>query len=276
MEVRYKETDNYYASESKKEKVTTDEKPADADPPVEEPPADVSVPDNPPAGEPALDDEPDAGDVIVDSDIGENAPGVGIDLQTANQLKEEVITEHLTEEEKETVASGAALEIILSVEDAGDTVSQQDKLAAESILAGTEYELGQYLSIDIVKLIGGQQAGMIAELSTLISITIEVPENLRKENRVFAVLRVHDGAAEILEDQDDDPQHRYCPYRQIFHICYYISGCSSGRQQESAYRRSSCDNSLYRCNNGDDRFKKTQISDYFIALKPTVEFRRLY
>ena len=54
-------------------------------------------------------------------------------------------------------------------------------------------------------MINGQQVGKITELNALISITIDIPEELRAENRVFAIVRVHDGIAEILEDLDNDP-----------------------------------------------------------------------
>ena len=54
-------------------------------------------------------------------------------------------------------------------------------------------------------MIDGQQVGKITELNAPISIIIDVPEELIAENRVFAIVRVHDGIAEILEDQDNDP-----------------------------------------------------------------------
>lgn len=148
---------------------------------------------------------PDSGSVTVDSDSGENAPHVSVNEDSAAKLKEEVIAEHLTDEEREAIANGASLEIILSVEIAEATVSGEDKQSTEAIIADTEYTVGQYLSIELLKLINGELSDRITELKTPISITIEIPEELRGENRAFAIVRVHDGKAEILEDQDNDP-----------------------------------------------------------------------
>ena len=159
--------------------------------------------DQPPVTDP--DTDTDAGNVNVDSNSGENAPRVSIDGETAQKLEEEVMTERLTEEEREAVANGADLDIILSVEDAGNTVPAEDKQAAETVMADNGYVIGQYLNIDLLKLINGELSGRITRLNTPISITIEIPDGLRGENRAFAIVRVHDGKAEILEDQDNDP-----------------------------------------------------------------------
>ena len=179
-------------------------KPSEPKPEPSEPKPTEPEPSEPMPAEPVPDD-PDAGNVYVDSSSGENAPDVNIDADSAKQLKEEAIAYHLTDEEKAAVADGADLDIILSVEDAGDTVSAEDKQAAETVIADTSYILGQYLNIDLLKLINGEQVGKITELNTPISVTIEVPETLRGENRAYAIVRVHEGAAEILEDQDSNP-----------------------------------------------------------------------
>ena len=144
---------------------------------------------------------PDSSNVIVDS----NTPDVSIDEESAAKLKEDVIANHLTAEEKAAVENGASLEIILSVEIAETTVSEGDRQTAEAVLANTEYTVGRYLSIELLKVIDGQQVGKITELNAPISIIIDIPEELKAENRVFAVVRVHGGVAEILEDQDTNP-----------------------------------------------------------------------
>ena len=85
------------------------------------------------------------------------------------------------------------------------TVSAEDRQVAETAITDTAYTVGQYLSIDIFKLINGQQVGKITELGMPISVAIEVPEALRGADRAFAIVRVHDGVADILKDQDNDP-----------------------------------------------------------------------
>ena len=146
-----------------------------------------------------------AGNVTVDSASGENAPNVTISEETSTKLKEEVIAEHLTPEEKAAVENGADVDIILSVENAGDTVPAKDRQVTEAVLTNTEYTLGMYLNIDLIKLINGQQVEKITELNTPIRVTIEIPKEFRIANRAFAIVRVHDGVAEVLEDTDNDP-----------------------------------------------------------------------
>ena len=146
----------------------------------------------------------DAGNVTVNSKSGKNAPGVTISGETSTKLKEEIIAEHLTPEEKAAVANGDNLDVILVVE-AEYTVPAEDKQVTEAVLTNTEYNIGMYLNIDLIKLINGQQVGKITGLNSPINVTIEIPENLRNENRAFAIVRVHDGVAEILKDIDDDP-----------------------------------------------------------------------
>ena len=147
----------------------------------------------------------DAGNVNVDSASGENAPNITISEETSSKLKEEAIAEHLTPEEKATVASGDDLDIILMVEDAGDSVPAEDRQVTEAVLTNTEYTIGMYLNIDLIKLINGQRVGKITEISSPINVTVEIPEVLRSANREFVIVRVHNGTAEILEDVDSDP-----------------------------------------------------------------------
>ena len=149
--------------------------------------------------------DPSEGNITVDSESGANAPDVSISEETSSNLKAEVIASHLTPEEKERIDNGETLDIILMVEDAGNTVPATDKQAAEEAVLTSKYTLGMYLKIDLIKKINGQQVGKITEINSPIRITIEIPENLRNNNRKFVIVRVHNGVAEILEDIDNDP-----------------------------------------------------------------------
>ena len=136
---------------------------------------------------------------------GENAPKVTIGEESLNKLKEEVIAEHLTDEEKAAVENGATLDVFLSIEVVEGELSAANKQAAEAFLANSVYAVGIHLNIELIKLINGQPTGKITEINTPISVTVEVPEELRSVNRVFAVVRVHNNEAEILKDTDNDP-----------------------------------------------------------------------
>ena len=175
-------------------------------PATTQPPASTTTPA--PTTQPSSTTAPPADNstsIALSANSGANAPAVGISSAVANQLKNEVIASHLTDAEKASVENGAKLEIVISVEDAGATVPAAEKSSVESAAAASSYTVGQYLNIDILKYIDGQQTGKISDLNAPISITVDVPNGLKSNGRSFAVLRVHDGAAELLRDTDTEP-----------------------------------------------------------------------
>lgn len=110
----------------------------------------------------------------------------------------------LTEEEKRQVQNGTDIRIVLEVQDAGNTVSGSDQAAIQQAL--NSFTVGQYLNIDLYKLIGSDRTN-ITETEKEIRIVITVPDSLKNADsskaRTFAVIRVHDGRTEILTDLDN-------------------------------------------------------------------------
>lgn len=144
-------------------------------------------------------DDNDKGQIITDIEKGENAPAVGI--STSEKQLEDML---LTDSEKQQVETGTDIKIILNVQDAGDTVSPSDRSAAETAL--NDYSMGQYLDISLYKLVGEHRTD-ITETKKKITITIAVPDALKNtdsnKTRNFAIIRVHDGKVEILNDLDN-------------------------------------------------------------------------
>ena len=122
----------------------------------------------------------------------------------------------LTPEEKQQAQDGTDIRIILHVEDASERVSAEEKAFVEANLSG--YAIGQYLDISLYKMIGESRT-QITSTTGKIRIMLEIPESLRLSEsggtnaqtaeegirtRQFAILRIHDGQAEILPDLDDN------------------------------------------------------------------------
>ena len=147
---------------------------------------------------PATGAEP--GNVTPEVKPGENAPETNISTP-AGELREML----LTDDEKQQVQNGTDVKIILEVKDAGSTVSNSDKAAIQQVLNG--FTVGQYLNIDLYKLIDGDRTDM-HETAEKIRIVINVPDSLKntdsKKTRTFAVIRVHNGNAELLTDLDNN------------------------------------------------------------------------
>ena len=115
----------------------------------------------------------------------------------------------LTQEEKELADVGANIKIVLDIEDAQNTVSAADKAVVESALntdAAQGFTVGQYLDVNLFKIINDNRSA-IRETNEKILVTIAVPERLKNTDanrtRAFAVVRVHNGVAEVLSDLDD-------------------------------------------------------------------------
>lgn len=116
----------------------------------------------------------------------------------------------LTKEEKQKAAGGTDVKVVLDVKDASAFVSAADKALVEKALNGSlakGYTLGQYLDISLYKVIGNSR-NLITETNGKIRVTINVPDSLKNtdaaKTRTFAVIRVHDGKAELLADLDDN------------------------------------------------------------------------
>ncbi len=116
----------------------------------------------------------------------------------------------LTKEEKQKAAGGTDIRIVLDVKDASAFVNASDKALVEKALNGSlakGYTLGQYLDISLYKVVGNSR-NIITETDGKIRVTIDVPDSLKNtdaaKTRTFAVIRVHDGKAELLADLDDN------------------------------------------------------------------------
>lgn len=146
-----------------------------------------------------------AGKVDVEVPPHENVPAVKLSTPES-ELKDTV----LTEPEKQQVAAGTNIRIVLDVKDAENTVDSADRALVEEKLesdaAAKGFSKGQYLDISLVKIVG-ETSSAISKTDREITITVAVPEHLRNvdsaRTRTFAVIRVHGGAAEILNDLDD-------------------------------------------------------------------------
>ncbi|MCM1101401.1 MAG: InlB B-repeat-containing protein [Clostridium sp.] len=143
----------------------------------------------------------EAGKVDTAVQTDGKAPDTQI-FTSAEELKDML----LTEEEKQQVQDGTNIRIVLEVQDAGDTVSDADKTAIANAL--NAYTVGQYLNIDLYKVVGDDRTD-ITETTHKIRIVIDVPDGLKSADdavtRTFGILRVHAGQVDELTDLDGDP-----------------------------------------------------------------------
>lgn len=204
-EIRIKDTDNTFSSESVKFRIKA-YSPASSNPGSGEDDAGESsgTGDDPGtennAGTGNISGTGNSGMIRKEVEKNENVPDTQFFMTT-----DELAAVVLTDSERQSVKSGTDVKILLIVEDASDIVSSQDKAVMDQ--AKGKFEIGQYLNISLVKIIGDSREE-IAKTNGMVRITISVPDELKNtsstQTREFAVIRVHNGEAVILSDLDTD------------------------------------------------------------------------
>lgn len=147
--------------------------------------------------------------------IGYEAPDGSISMEVQhkdnvpdtklNASVDELAKAVLTPEEQEELKNGADIKIVLIVSDATKTVPTADKEKVEAAIKELDgYELGQYLDLNLLKIIGSSEGVKITQTNKPIRVTFEIPSELR-EKAEYSVIRVHGGTVTILPDLDSDP-----------------------------------------------------------------------
>ena len=150
--------------------------------------------------------DPDAGKLEAGVETDGKAPGAQL-AASAAELADCV----LTPEEKQQWKDGADVRIVLDIKDGADSIAGGDKALVEEKLAQagevSGYKVGQYLDVSLFKVIDGSSSA-ITKTSSKLKITIAVPDSLKggAQPADFAVIRVHEGVAEVLGDLDNSPE----------------------------------------------------------------------
>ena len=183
---------------------TATEAPTDTpatDAPATQAPTDVPVTDAPATDAPTP--EPSAPPVSsVDGQVTSQQGAPGMRLPDGS-----VLAGLLTEQERQDAANGGSAFVQLQVSDADATAAQADRDLVEAKLAelGDNAAVGQYLDLRLTKTVNGATTALTDLGGVSLRLVIDVPEALRGQGRVYSVVRLHNGAADILKDQDSDP-----------------------------------------------------------------------
>ena len=122
---------------------------------------------------------------------------IGLDYDS-----EDVVSKvELSEEDEEAIRHGKNVKIFIEVTDISSSVPSEDKALIEEKLQGElpdSAAVGIYLDINLFKQIEGEEKVRITETKDKISISFEIPESLRAENRTYYIVRVHDGEATVI------------------------------------------------------------------------------
>lgn len=147
-----------------------------------------------------------SGKITVDVKGGTEVPTTSI-----KTVDTEVYNHVLTDEELSQVKDGADAAIYIETQNIEKSVPNQDKKAVEQAIqeivkkdnSKSNIKTGMYLDISLFKKIGSNNPIQLNETKGAIKLQIEVPQNLRKENRSYMILRVHNGKADLLAGSYD-------------------------------------------------------------------------
>ena len=137
--------------------------------------------------------------VDVSVDKGDNAPDMGL-----TGTKDEIIDSIFTDEEKKNT-NGKNVEVILSVANINDNVTDNDRKLIDSVLTPSQ-RTGIILDITLNVKVDNESKQMY-ETNKEITISTELPDNLINRDtsvdRKYNVIRIHNGKTDILNAEYD-------------------------------------------------------------------------
>ena len=114
---------------------------------------------------------------------------------TADELRDAV----LTDADKTAIGAGKSVAVWIDMKDATSTVSDSDKTAVTDNLP-TNYTVGTYLDINLLKQISGEDAVKVTQTpGGTVKIGFTIPAELQKSDRTYKIIRIHDGVATVLD-----------------------------------------------------------------------------
>lgn len=139
-----------------------------------------------------------AGNTVTDVEADENVPHTSIATLTNS------LVGMLFSDEELAAIGNAPVNVTLSVKGGETSVSSADAGVVENAVSGLGLTLGQYFDITLYASVAGDRT-QITETNGNITLVIDIPEDLLGENRVYSMIRVHNGEETVLEDLDKNP-----------------------------------------------------------------------
>jgi len=144
--------------------------------------------------------EKNIGQIIKDQQLDKSVPNTNV-----NNSTEELKSSVFTTEELAKIEAGEDAKVILKVTDINNSVSEDDKkIIAKNLDQGTSV---MYIDLSLYKKVGDGTETKITETKNKISISIEIPVELRgsdmAKNRTYKIVRIHDGVVTIIEGTYD-------------------------------------------------------------------------
>lgn len=138
------------------------------------------------------------GEIVADKTQG--SADTAANLEMTDALKKAVEEAGYTEEEKEAIAAGEDVKVYLKVDN--QTPDAETKALVESKADGKT--VARCYDISLLRKVAAYEAQKLTTLSSEVAITMDIPADVKAAGRTYYIIRVHNGAADILADLDDN------------------------------------------------------------------------
>lgn len=121
----------------------------------------------------------------------------------------EVFDSVISEEELLDIFEGEKVNLSFNIARSKKYILPDEKKTVDSIAKQNSYEVGDYFDVMLLKSVQGKSS-LITELGTECEIVLQLPEELKGNDRQYAIVHVHensDGTIEkrVLKDLDNNP-----------------------------------------------------------------------
>ena len=189
------------------------------------------------------------------------APGVALENSDADHF--------LTQEDREKINTGSSIEIVLNSSPVSDPPTDISKLL-EKEMHRTQTQPAVILDLNLMKVIDDVPES-IHTLASPLRLTFEVPEEYRKENRQFQVIRIHeesDGiySADTLNNLSTEPD-KVTVETDRFSVYTLVYKDQAAAASESAVNTTSAGGDKNTSNKKNTSLSKTAIGKKDIVQK---------
>jgi arabinogalactan endo-1,4-beta-galactosidase len=143
-----------------------------------------------------LTEETEESELTVESNQMEGVPQVGLNVERQDLLEAGLITE-------EELVNGDKVKIQMKVQDVDTTVYAKEVQDINEVATDAGYLVGCYLNLTLWKSVNDGTFTEMSNLKNNIKLSVIIPEELRADNREYAIARFHEGEVAILDGKYD-------------------------------------------------------------------------
>lgn len=143
----------------------------------------------------------------VKADAKEVNAGISMKTEELTEILSKSVSEELLEKVEEAIADGKTVTTsivtdVIDKETASKEVKEEIKKIEETL--DKETAVASFLDLSILIKTGDTTLGNISETKEELTFQVAIPKELLKENRIFDIIRIHDGVVKKLDSKVSD------------------------------------------------------------------------